>query len=163
MKKLLITLTTLLAVCILSVTAAAQDCAPITGSQLRTMLINMGYTVKDLNTTPGSEQIEIKNTTSGLDIYLLCEVSPSKNFVWLTALLNSDSTSFQSRTKDLLKQNGIVQPAQFYISKNGSLKFGLAAENRGVTAAILRRHIDMVSNNIVKTKSFWEKKQSTAP
>ncbi|MFD2919556.1 hypothetical protein ACFS6H_07560 [Terrimonas rubra] len=72
MKKLLITLTTFFAVCVLSGTATAQDCAPITGSQLRTMLVNMGYTVKDLNTTPGSEQIEIKNTTSRLDIYLLC-------------------------------------------------------------------------------------------
>lgn len=142
---------------VFAATVNGQNCSPITGSELRTMLINMGYTTKDLNTTPGSEQVQIKNTTSGLDIYLLCEVSPSKNFVWFTALLNSDSTNYQSRTKDLLKQNGIVQPAQFYISKNGSLKFGLAAENRGITAAILRRHIDMVSSNIANTKSFWEK------
>jgi hypothetical protein len=157
MKKLFITLTTVFVLSIVSATAYAQECAPITGSQLRSMLVNMGFTVKDLNTTPGSEQIEIKNTTSGLDIYLLCEVSASKNFVWLTALLNSDSTSYQSRTNDLLKQNGIVQPAQFYITKTGSLKFGLAAENRGMNAAILRRHIDMVSSNIAKTRAFWEK------
>lgn len=157
MKKLLVILTAFWALCIVSVNGYAQDCNPITGSQLRSLLVNMGYDVKDLNTTPGSEQCEIKNTVSGIDIYLLCEVSPSKNFVWLTALLNSDSTNYQSRTKDLLKQNGIVQPAHFYITKNGSLKFGLAAENRGITAAVLRRHIDMVSNNIVNTKSFWQK------
>lgn len=157
MKKIILLLVSTQLFNALLFTAHAQDCTTINAAQLKSMLVNMGYKVKDISIKAGSEKYQVKHTYSELAIYIIYELSASTNFVWLTALLNNDSLSYQSRTKAILKQNNNIQPAQFYITDAGALKLGLAAENRGITAAILRRHIDLVCNNIATTKAYWIK------
>ncbi len=142
---------------IMSIQTKAQDCTTINAPELKSMLVNMGYEVTELDTAQASKKYQVKHYNDGLHIYISYQLSASTNFVWLTAILNTDSINYKPRIHNILKQNTVVQPAQFYINKNGTLMFGLAAENRGMTAAILRRHIDFVCNNIAKTKEYWMK------
>ena len=53
-------------------------------------------------------------------------------------------------------QNSKLQPTFFYVTDSGRLMAALAVENRGVTNQILRARAEAVSDNVGKTKEFWQ-------
>ncbi|WP_460553873.1 hypothetical protein [Ferruginibacter profundus] len=143
---------------ILSSVSNAQSCDPLNSAQLKEKLIQLGNTVKDLTTTPGSEKYEVKFTTATFDVPVGFEISPSTNFVWLTVFLGAPRADTSVMNAALLKQNGAIQPCQFYITAKGNLMMGLAVENRGLTNAILKRHSDKIVADVSSTASFWQQK-----
>jgi hypothetical protein len=135
----------------------AQNCDPLTSAQLKEKLIQLGNEVKDINTTVDKEKFEVKYKTATLDVPVGYEISPSKNFVWLTVFLGAPRADSSVLNAALLKQNGVIQPCMFYITAKGNLMMGLAVENRGLTNAILKRHSDKLIADVSSTASFWQK------
>ncbi len=144
-------------ICILTIAGKAQTCDPISTERLREILGQLGYTVKDINKTAGSEKYEVTNTTPTLDVPVAYELSASKNFVWLTVFLGQPRADSSVMNAALLKQNFKIQPCQFYITAKGSLMMGLAIENRGLNNAILRKHSDKIIADVVSTAALWQK------
>lgn len=137
-------------------TGKAQTCEALDARKLKEMLIGMGYTVKDLNSEPGKEKYEVTFNTGAFNVPVGYEISPSGNFVWLTANLGTAKDSTSTWNAQLLRQNSKIQPCQFYISNKGNLMMGLAIENRGLTPAIMRRHSDKFTSDISNSASFWQ-------
>ncbi len=134
---------------------AFQD-GTITRPQLRDMLVQLGYDVSDIVKDAGKEKYTVKFTKNDLDIPVGFEISPSGTYIWLTVNLGSAPTEGNTKCLNLLKQNSKVQPTFFYITDSGRLMAALAIENRGVTNAILRQRADSVSDNVGKTKEYWQ-------
>lgn len=135
----------------------AQDCTPINQARLREILVQLGYTVKDLSTTPGKEKYEVKITQGGLDVPISYEISASTNYVWLTVSLGPGPSEASVLNSSLVKQNAKIQPCLFYITEAGNLMMGLAVDNRGLTNALLRRYTDFITSRVVETKAYWQK------
>ncbi|HRI25036.1 MAG TPA: hypothetical protein PLZ45_10175 [Ferruginibacter sp.] len=146
----------ILSICMFPVSSQAQTCEALDARKLKEMLIGMGLTVKDLNTEAGKEKYEVSLSAGGFNIPVGYEISPSGNFVWLTANLGKPKDATSTMNAELLKQNANIQPCQFYISGKGNLMMGLAIENRGLTPAIMRRHTDKFSGDVSKTSSYWQ-------
>jgi hypothetical protein len=123
--------------------------------QLRSMLGQLGYEVKDLNTDVGEEKYEVKLDREGLDIYVSYELSASKNYVWLTVLLG-DAPS-ESKALAMLKENANIQPSSFYITAKNKLMMGLPVDNRGLTNTLLRQRTDAICGAVVDSKDLWLK------
>lgn len=134
----------------------AQSCDPLDAARLKDMLIQMGYTVKDIGTEVGKEKYQVDIKTSSFNVPLGYEISPSKNYIWLTANLGKPKDSTSTVNSDMLKQNGKIQPCQFYITSKGILMMGLAVENRGLTPAIMRRHTDKITGDVSSTSALWK-------
>ena len=156
-KNLLQILMITLGLCILSFTIQAQTCDPIDAKQLKTILEQLGYTVKDLVTTPGAEKYEVKTKTASFDVPVGYEISPSTNFIWLTVFLGPAKADTSLKNSALLRQNSAIQPCFFYITAKGNLMMGVAVENRGVTNAILRRHTEKLIADVSSTATYWQK------
>ncbi len=138
------------------VVSQAQDCGPIDRTQLRKMLVELGFEIKDLEKAAGKEKYEVTIVKDGLNVPIAYEISPSTNYIWLTVYLGNPTADTSIKNIALLKQNAKVQPCQFYISEKGRLMLGLAIENRGVTNAVLRRHSETVSSRVAETKTYWQ-------
>jgi hypothetical protein len=145
----------LLALGVLMGFRSTQD-GTVTRAQLREMLTQLGYEVSDIVKDAGKEKYSVKFTKFDLDIPIGFEISPSNNYIWLTVNLGDAPKEGSAKTLNLLKQNGKIQPTFFYITDNGRLMAALAVENRGVTNAILRQRAETVSENVGKTKEFWQ-------
>lgn len=141
----------------LSVSASAQDCNPINQARLREILVQLGYTVKDLVTTPGKEKFEVKTTQGGLDVPIGYEISPSTKYVWLTVNLGPAPAETSILNSSFIKQNAKIQPSMFYVTEAGNLMIGLAVDNRGLDNALLRRYTDFITTKVVDTKAYWQK------
>ncbi len=138
--------------------AQSQNCEVIDRVQLRIMLVELGYTVKDIVTTAGKEKYQVDFNKDGFNIPVGYEISPSTNYIWLTVNLGKALGDTSRNHFNLLKQNGKIQPCQFYITEAGTLMLGLAIENRGVTNAIMRRLSETVTNRVSETKLYWDLK-----
>lgn len=128
---------------------------PLDPAGLKSMVVGLGYEVKDIGTEPGKEKYEFVVTTEGFNVPLGVEISPSKNYIWLTANLGAtkETTDYQG----LMKANGIVQPCLFYVTKGGTLMIAMAVENRDVTPAWLRKGINKVAGDVSAQASVWNK------
>jgi len=136
-------------------TSTSQDCGPINQTKLKDLLIQMGYTPKDIVTTPGKEKYEIKITTGGLDVPMGLEISPSTNYIWLTVNLGNAPADSLKYFK-FIKQNSKIQPALFYVTDSGRLMMGLPVDNRGINNALLKRYTDFIAGKVADTKSYWQ-------
>lgn len=156
----LLSIAGLMAVALLpmSVGAQSQEAGRIEATQLRTLITGLGYEVKDLSAEPGKEKYEFKVTSGGLDIPIAAEISPSKNYIWLTVYLGDQpkDSSFTSKAVPLLKQNAKVQPCLFYITSKDALMMAIAMDNRGVDAVAMKRNIEKISGDVASTKEFWQ-------
>lgn len=134
----------------------AQSCDVITRVQLKEKLEQLGLTVKTINEKAGAEKYEVVHPGTGFNVPIGYEISASTNFIWLTAFLGKAETETEEKSLAILKENGNIQPCFFYITAKGNLMMGVAVENRGVTNAILRRHIDKIVADVSKTASIWQ-------
>jgi hypothetical protein len=139
------------------VPVTGQSCEPLDAAGLKAKLIEMGYTPKLINDKPGKEKFQVDLKSNTLDIPVGFEISPSKNFIWLTAFLGKADTLSLQKNVALLKENARIQPCFFYITASGSLMFGVPVENRGVTNAILRRHTDKLLADVSSSNHVWSK------
>jgi hypothetical protein len=155
-KQTLLPLIILFCSFIFSIAGKAQDCNPINQTKLKEILVQLGYTVKDLVTTPGKQKYEIKTTKDGLDVPISYELSSSTNYVWLTVFLGKPPAEGSVLNASLLKQNAKIQPCQFYITEAGNLMMGLASDNRGINNATLRRYTDFITARVTETKAYWQ-------
>ncbi|MBS1512057.1 MAG: hypothetical protein JST86_14510 [Bacteroidetes bacterium] len=135
----------------------AQDCSPLTRTELREKLVQLGYTVNDLEKAEGKEKFEVVHKSASLNVPVAYEISPSTNFIWLTVFLGP-ATNDTAVNNKLLRENFNVQPCQFYITGTGKLMMGIAVENRGVTNAILKRHTDFIVDKVENSAYIWQKK-----
>ncbi len=141
----------------LSLLSAAQDCGPINAVQLKKILTELGHDeIKDIGTGPGKEKYEVAHKREGFTVPVGYEISPSTNYIWLTVFLSKEVSDSLIYSFGMLKENAIIQPCQFYITSKGNLMMGLAVENRGVTNAILRRHIETITKRVVETQDLWD-------
>jgi hypothetical protein len=137
--------------------AKSQEAGPINQARLREILVQLGYTVKDLNTTPGKEKFEVKITQGGLDVPISYEISASTSYVWLTVFLGPAPAEASILNAAMLKQNSKIQPCMFYTTESGNLMMGLPVDNRGLNNALLRRYTDFITTKVVDTKAYWQK------
>src|SRR3569832_684200 len=84
--------------------------------QLRKMLVDLGYEVKDLEKTAGKEKYSFTVERGGLNIPIAAEISPNGNFVWLTVFCKEGLPS-GDKAVELLKSNSEIPPSQFYATK----------------------------------------------
>jgi len=124
---------------------------------LKAAIVGLGYETKDIGTGPGKEKYEFKIEKGDLNIPVGAEVSPSKNYIWLTVNLGTDSGKLNYQ--ELLKRNAKIQPSFFYVTTNGSLMLAEAIDNRLVTSPIMRRVVDKLTADVVDTKDLWQPKQ----
>lgn len=151
-------LTGILLICTLSFFGfnELQDCEKLTRVQLRAMLVQLGYEVKDIVKEEGKEKYEVKLTKNGLDIPTGIEISPSGNIIWLTVNLGAPKAETSAINYALLKQNSKIQPCQFYATESGRLMMGLPIENRGVSNALLREKVESITSRVGETKDIWQ-------
>jgi hypothetical protein len=133
-----------------------QNCEPIDRKQMREMLTELGYEVKNLVTDPGKEKYSVTLLGSGLDIPVAAEMSGNSKYIWLTVNLGNAKAANDTIHSALLKQNSKIQPNQFYITQKGLLMMGLPIENRGVTNAYLREKLESIATRVGETKSLWQ-------
>jgi len=134
----------------------AQDCEPVTRPQLRSMLVQLGYAVNDLETAPGKEKYSIKTTVDGLDIPIGLELSGNSKYIWLTVNLGKAPSDTSSKYTSLIKENSRTQPSLFYVTNSGLLMMGLPVDNRGLTNALLRERIESISKHVANTEDIWD-------
>lgn len=128
----------------------------VTRPQLREMLVQLGYEVSDIVKDAGKEKYSVKFSKNDLNIPVGFEISPSGSYIWLTVNLGEAPKDGNAKCLTLLKQNSKIQPTFFYVTDSGRLMAALPVENRGVTNAVLRLRAEAVSDNVGKTKEFWQ-------
>lgn len=133
-----------------------QNCDPLSRPQLREMLVQMAYEVKDIVKDPGKEKYSVVITREGLDVPIGIELSGNSKYIWLTVNLGDFKPENANRNVELLKQNSKIQPHQFYVTESGRLMMGLPMENRGVTNVMLREKLESIAGNVGKTKTIWQ-------
>ncbi len=136
---------------------ASMQSQTLDRKQLREMLVQLGYEVKDIVKDEGKEKYAVSFNRNDLNIPVGYEISPSGNYIWLTANLGEGPKAGNEMTFQLLKQNALVQPTFFYITESGQLRAALAVENRGVTNSILKLRSETFAENVGKTKDVWMK------
>ena len=159
MKKqtLLFSLLLLILIFCFTIAGQAQNCDPITQPRLKEILVQLGYTVKDITTTPGKEKYEADISTTDFNVPIGFEISASTNYIWLTVFLGKAPADTSSDFyNNLLKQNFKIQPTFFYITDTGNLMLGLPVDNRGVNNTVMKRYIDFISGKVSETKSYWQ-------
>jgi hypothetical protein len=128
----------------------------LTRAQLREILVQLGYEVNDIVKDEGKEKYSVTFVKHDLNIPVGFEISPSNSYIWLTVNLGTAPTEGNAKTLALLKQNSKIQPTFFYVTDSGRLMAALPVENRNVTNAVLKLRADTVSDNVGKTKEFWQ-------
>ncbi|MCW5935815.1 MAG: hypothetical protein KIT11_00720 [Fimbriimonadaceae bacterium] len=132
-----------------------QDPGSVDRAQLREMLVQLGYEVKDLNLEVGKEKYVVTFTRDGLDIPVGFEISPSNSYIWLTVNLGK-APEDGAKGLELLRENAKRQPTQFYITDGKLLMAGLPVENRAMTNAILRQRAEAISSTVGASQSTWK-------
>jgi hypothetical protein len=152
-----------LAVSIMAISLAAggifanglwQGAAELKPGEIQPMLDGMGLDSKDL----GAGTYQVLLTQDGLDIPVGVGLSKSGRKLWLTVNLGAikpDTKADAAKLMKFLERQYDIQPTQFYVSKD-ILKLGAAIDNRGITPAVLRRELDKVVDDTVKTKDLWQ-------
>ena len=130
-------------------------CDQLDRKQLREMLVQMGYTVNDLEKAPGKEKYSVTVTRGGLNVPVALEISANNNFVWLTVYIGAPKPDNAAFNYGLLKKNADIQPAQFYITKSDKLMLAFPIANQGITNASLKDRLEGIIDTVVATKDVW--------
>ena len=133
---------------------APQSSTALDPAGLKKLIEGLGYEVKDLNTDPGKEKFEFQTKTANFNVPVAAELSPSKNYVWLTINLGTNSPT--KKHEQLLKENANIQPSFFYITSKNNLMLAAPMDNREISAAILKRCLEKLINDVDKTSATWK-------
>lgn len=132
---------------------ANQDPAPLDLAGLKALITNMGHEMTDLSET----KFEISITEDTFTVPIAFEVSGSGRYIWLTAFLGKvpDEGLPAVQANALLRQNHSIQPAHFYVTSSSSLMVGIAVENRGMDAVMMRRVVAKLATDVASTSDEW--------
>lgn len=155
MHRKLLLLFALISVAIPAIVGFGLQQGQIDRKQLRGMLVQLGYEVKDLDATAGKEKFSFIVERSGLNIPVAAEISANGNFIWLTVFCK-DGAPTGDKAVNLLKKNADIQPSQFYVTKSNKIMMGLAIENHDVTNGSLRSRAEKIVDDVVNTKEVWQ-------
>lgn len=134
-------------------TAPTVEDEPLNVANLKKMVANLGYDLTELNSEVGKEKYSFVVKTEAFNVPLGIEISPSKNYIWLTA--NLGPATAKTNYQGLLRANGIVQPTFFYVTSKDVLMCGYPIENHGVTPAWMKKCIDKVAKDITDQGPVW--------
>ncbi len=123
---------------------------------LKTMIAQLGYEIKTLGEDATKPKYEIVVKTEGFTIPMGLEVSPSGNYVWITANLGKAPAAGSEVNSEFLRENGVIQPCQFYTTKSDFLMIGLPIDNRNIDSVVLRRLIDKMAGDVSDTSDLWQ-------
>ena len=157
MKTKIATTSTFIVATLMLAGFASMQSQTLDRKQLREILVQLGYEVKDIVKDEGKQKYAVSFSSNDLNLPVGYEISPSGNYIWLTANLGDGPKAGNEMTFQLLKQNARVQPTFFYISESGKLMAALAVENRGVTNSLLKQRSEIFADNVGKTKDVWLK------
>jgi hypothetical protein len=133
----------------------AQDSTAIDAAKLKEMIVNLGYETKTLNEEAGKEKYEFTVKNASFDIPIAAEISPSKNYIWLTVFLGEAPPDSSPKMAGFVKRNFKIQPSMFYITDKDNLMMGFAMENRGMNPAVLRRTVTKLQEDVTNTADLW--------
>ncbi|WGM38418.1 hypothetical protein [Caulobacter sp. NIBR1757] len=126
----------------------------VTLKKLRQIFEGLGH-----KTTDGKNDsyFEFKVEQGGLDIYLLAELSPSTQYIWIKSSLKDLTAS--DDYKALMRANYEVQPAQLFFSDNNVLTIAVPVENRDIKPEVVERALTIVIDGAVATQDLWLPKE----
>jgi hypothetical protein len=147
--------------------AVFASLAPVPQGELRPgslqpLLAGLGYEPKE--TAPGLW--EVVATKDGLDIPIAVGLSESGRKLWMTVYLgelDEKAKTDAPRLLELLRKNYEIQPTHFFLTKGtavespDALKMGLAIDNRGISAASLKREVDKMVDDVLGSRPLWQK------
>lgn len=133
-----------------------EGASRLSAEDLRVMLSNLGHEVKQTNVEVGKEKYEFTVKTTGFNVPVGAEISPSKQFVWLTVSLGA--LNDKQDVKELLRLNGRIQPTQAYLTTKDTLMLALAVDNRAISPALMKSRIEKLSGDVEKSAPVWNKK-----
>ena len=145
-------------------TAKAADPAPVAGQinaeQLQEMLENLGYDVKVEKLASGNtlHWIKIKNKGSTYEVNV--NISPSKTKLWTSvglADVKPEHLAQADRMVKLLELNQKTGPTHFYYYAVHKMIYAAKPmDNRGVTAKLLREHLEDLMTQLATTEEHWD-------
>lgn len=135
--------------------AQGDEAARLSPEELKTMLTNLGHELKQINAEPGKEKWEFTVKTSGFNVPVGAEISPSKQFVWLTVSLGP--LNDKQDAKELLRLNGRIQPTQAYLTAKDVLMLAFPLDNRALTPALMKNRIEKLTGDVEKSANVWNK------
>ena len=126
----------------------------LTDDSLRQMLVNMGYEPRKL-----SSGYLIAEKREGMTISMQLVLSKDGSRLGINANLGSvpdpDSVSAQ-QWRTLLEANTDIDPSAFYFDKNvKKLYIHRSMDNRAISPAVLRKHIDSFCYAVKSTDKAW--------
>ncbi len=135
--------------------AQGDEASRLSAEDLKVMLTNLGHDLKQINAEAGKEKFEFTIKTPGFNVPVGAEISPSKQFVWLTVSLGA--LNEKQDTKELLRLNGRIQPTQAYLTTKDTLMMAFALDNRAITPALMKNRIEKLTGDVEKSAPIWNK------
>lgn len=139
-------------------TATASMVTPSTGAlgveDIRRMAEAEFGAAKDVTGASAVKLYEITLVRGGFNIPIQFEVSASGNFVWLSATVGPGNVA-PDKAAIALKRIAKIQPTMIW-DTGSKLRFGFAMENRGVTQAVIKAHMERLANDIADNSDVWK-------
>lgn len=132
-----------------------SDASALDAEGVRAMAANLGHELKALNTEAGKEKWQFDVKTTGFNVPIGLELSPSKSYIWLTVSLGPLKAS--QETKELMKLGAKTQPTQVYLTSKETLMMAMPIENRAVTPAIMKSRIEKLAKDVEESATVWNK------
>lgn len=138
--------------------APVADADPLTYQKLQEVVTGMGHTPKPLPKDDGTppSKFEITIVTTGFNVPIGVEVSPSGRYIWCSASLGESKLTGDDALA-ALRRIGSIQPTTFWITSKNYLMMGIAVDNRDVTAEDLKRIFDKLAADVGSTADIWQK------
>lgn len=134
----------------------------LTDSDLVTMLERMGY---ETTTTESADKkttwinVKVSRSELGGNFEVSIALSPNKKKLWAHVHLTNLKPEHEANAPALLRlleQNAAVGPNHFRIdAKTKAMYLSRCGDNRGLTAALVKDHIEILVDTCVQTKSDW--------
>ena len=146
-----------------------MDAKPATAKMLDaedlgTMLDTMGYEYTVTESEDKSTKwynVKINRKELGGTFQVSLALSPNKKKIWghvSVTQLNEENMANAEVLTQLLEQNATIGPNHFRLdAKTKYLYISRCTDNRGLTAVLIREHIENLVDSCVSTKDTWMK------
>jgi hypothetical protein len=130
----------------------------LTDAKLKEMLETLGYEVREEKTKDGL-LFWIDVTVDGLKYNVSLQISPNKEKIWGIIPLadpKAEHLKMAERWVKLMQLNDEIGPCYFRYNENYKrIYMARPLDNRGVTAKILRDHLERHTDRCAETKAHW--------
>jgi hypothetical protein len=130
----------------------------LTDAKLKEMLETLGYEPREEKIKDGMNY-QVFITVDGLKYDVTVQISPNKEKIWTTiplADMNDEHLKMASRWVKLTQLNDEIGPCYFrYNLQYKRLYMTRPMDNRGVTAKLLRDHLERHTDRCAETKLHW--------